>query len=165
MNVDAIETLFQDSIDGVDLCYAAKRINSTLILLYSGIDTASSLDKTLDGRNGRERYTGWCDSYLLTQAPFDFNSLELYAARCGVVHVNSAQSDLSRNGKVRELLYAWGNSKVDTLKEIISQIQSNKYVAVQLDDLIEAYGKSLDAFRKSLQENEQIGRASCRERV
>lgn len=155
MSEDTIESVLQDSVRGLALCYQAKLINSALILLYCGIDTASSLDKMFDGQSVRKRYTGWCDAFLLSQTSFDFTSLELYAARCGVIHENSAQSDLSIRGEARRIIYAWGDSKVDTLREMIDLAHMKGYVAVQFEELMEAYGKGLDAFAKSLRDSEE----------
>ena len=155
MNLDTLENLLKDSVRGIRLCFEAKLMNSALVLLYCGIDTASSLDLTFDNSSVQQRYTRWCVTYMLKRVPLDCTSLELYAARCGVIHETSVESTLSVKGKVRRLLYAWGDSKVDTLREMNKLAQMNDYVAVQFEDLMQAYESGLADFIESLRSSEE----------
>ena len=61
---------------------------------------ASSLDRK-EGEGTKAAFLRWCDSYLLASKALPCNSLELYGARCGVLHAGSPDSDLSRLGKAR----------------------------------------------------------------
>ena len=40
---------------------------------------------------------------------FGVSGLDLYAARCGVLHTYTMDSRLSTEGKAKRILYAWGN--------------------------------------------------------
>jgi len=146
MNLVTLEKLLFDSVAGIKLCSEEKLINSALVLLYCGIDTASSLDLTYDKQSVHLRYTKWCDTYIFKRTPFDFTSIELYAARCGVIHETSVESTLSAQGKARRIIYAWGDSKVDTLREMSKLAQMKGYVAVQFEDLVGAYENGLNGF-------------------
>jgi hypothetical protein len=155
MNLNTLEKLLLDSVAGIKLCIEAKLINSALVLLYCGIDTASSLDLTYDKQSVHMRYTKWCETYMFKDTSFDFTALELYAARCGVIHETSVESTLSAQGKARRIIYAWGDSKVDTLREMSKLAQIKDYVAVQFEDLVQAYENGLNGFVASLRSNEE----------
>lgn len=111
MNLDTLESLLKDSVRGIGLCLDAKLINSALVLLYCGIDTASSLDVKFASSSVQQRYVKWCDTYMFKGKPLDCTSLELYAARCGVVHETSVESTLSAKGKARQVIYAWKKNR------------------------------------------------------
>ena len=155
MNLDILENLVNGSVRGTRLCLEAELFNSALVLLYCGIDTASSLDLALDKCSVQLRYTKWSDTYMFKGKPHDCTSLELYAARCGVVHETSVESTLSAEGKARRIIYAWGDSKVDTLREMNELAQMKDYVAVQFEDLVQAYESGLTEFIESLRSSEE----------
>jgi len=155
LNLDTLERLLKDSVHGIGLCLDAKLINSALVLLYCGIDTASSLDLNFASSSVQLRYVNWCDTYMFKGKPLDYTSLELYAARCGMVHETSVESTLSKKGKARQVIYAWGDSKVDTLRELNKLGQMNDYVAVQFEDLAHSYDGGLADFIGSLRSSEE----------
>ena len=158
MDLNTLEKLLRDSVTGIKLCSEAGLVNSALVLLYSGIDTASSLDLAYDKQSVRLRYTQWCDAHMFKGTSFDFTSLELYATRCGVIHESSVESDLSREGKARRIIYAESDIEVDTLREMNRLARITDYVAVKFEDLIKAYESGLVEFIKSLRGNEERSR-------
>ncbi len=155
MNLETLEKLLLDSVAGIKLCSEAKLNNSSLVLLYCGIDMASSLDLTHDKMTVQLRYTKWCDTYMLKGRSYEFTSLELYAARCGVIHEMSSESALSAKGKTRQIFYAWGDSKVDMLREMNELAKFNDCVAVQFEDLVQAYESGLNEFLASLHNSKE----------
>lgn len=109
-----------------------------LILLYSAIDIVSSLDRA--GNKGRDRFIRWVDTYLLPGTSLKCTAFEIYAARCGVVHTMTSESDLSLSGKHRKIWYAWGNRTADELARMIDQIgRAKEGVAVHISELYEAF--------------------------
>jgi hypothetical protein len=136
MNLDTLESLLKESLRAIRLCLENDLCNSATVLFYCGIDTAISLDLAFDDNSVQLRYTKWCDTYMLKNETYDFTSLELYSARCGMVHETSGRSNLTEQGKAREIIYAWGDSDVALLPEMNEVAQMNDCVAVQFEDLV-----------------------------
>jgi hypothetical protein len=108
-----------------------------LVLCYAAIDTISWLAASSDNQPVGERFQLWVDKYLLPESPnLKCTSEELYAARCGMVHTLSSQSDLHRRKGLRRLAYSWGSAEAILLqKRITEQGLAGKLVAVHLKDL------------------------------
>lgn len=81
--------------------------------------------------------------------PLPCTPLELYGARCGILHTFAADSDLSRDGKVRPVIYAWGNATVADLSEASRRLGRTE-VAVHLRVLIDSFRSGLAAYLEHL---------------
>jgi hypothetical protein len=136
-----MEQLLKHLIDlssAIELCLARKQLLPSLILLYSSIDIVSSLEPM--GNKGRSRFVRWVETYLLPASPLKCTAIEIYAARCGVVHTMTSESDLSVKGKHRMIWYAWGNHSADDLEKLVDLAgRANEGVAVHVDQLYEAF--------------------------
>lgn len=154
---DPVGSLIQNLgtlVAAIRLCADQKLITPTLILLYCGIDIASWLATRQESTPVGRRFIEWTSKYLLPDSPLKCRAVELYGARCGLVHTLTADSDLSVAGKARKVIYAWGSSKVDTLQELTTfGKMDGTYVAVQIEDLIAAFGKGLAKFLEELKRN------------
>ena len=74
---------------------------------------------------------------MLTKYPLPCDEADLYSARCGLLHQQISQSDLSNNGEAKEIYYAWGNANLEPLQNSISSIgKSDRVVAVKIEDLM-----------------------------
>jgi len=70
---------------GIDACIEKKLTAPALILIYSGIDTVGWIDST-DDYATRTSFINWVDAYLLKAKQLQCTALDLYAARCGLLH-------------------------------------------------------------------------------
>lgn len=154
MNHDAIARNFGQIAAGIHTCFGQRLIAPSLILLYCSIDVAGWLWARQDSTPVARRFIEWTEKYLLPGSALKCRAVDLFGARCGLVHTLSASSDLSAAAKARKVIYAWGNSRVETLQEMtrFGDLQRS-YVAVQLEDLIVAFGRGLDRFLADLQKN------------
>lgn len=131
---------------GIDACLERKLKGPALTLIYLTIDTAGWLDtdQTFTTRQG---FINWTEKYLLTAKAFACNAIDLYAARCGLLHTFTPDSQLSADGKARRLCYAWGRAKVQDIQRLIDVTNNNQiYAAVHVDELYEALKLGLLAF-------------------
>lgn len=149
-----------DLVDSIDSCLQQKRILPCLILVYSGIEIIARMDSK-PNEPTRSYFTRWVDRYILAKGHFTATALDLYAARCGVVHALSPDSDLYRDGKARRICYAWGNADVVALGDAISTLEAD-LVSIQLDKLVEAFRYGIAEFMDDLT-NDEIARARARE--
>jgi hypothetical protein len=88
-----------------ELCIGANLNTPALILLYSGIDAASWLCAEQPDGPVQNYFVAWVEKYIFPTVDFECSALDLWAARCGIVHTLSPSSRLAREGKVREILY------------------------------------------------------------
>ena len=100
--VAAIESTFR----AVERCAAEELWLPCLVLAYALIDAMAWLAR--DQKNEdvtRSDFVTWADTYLL-QPPTDACSgIDLYGARCGLLHSHTVESKLMREGVARPLWY------------------------------------------------------------
>lgn len=136
----AMDSLYRDLFslfEAIDTCLDRRLSLPALILIYSSIDIIASLER-LPMEGTRESFTRWTDRYLLHARPLPCTALELYAARCGVLHTLSAESDLSRGGKARRISYAWGTARTENLETAFQRSDSLDIIVVHISELAEA---------------------------
>jgi hypothetical protein len=126
-------------LESIDDCLAKQRILPCLTLLYSGIDVVASLEYPA---STRARFIKWVDEYLLTNTSLSCTGADLYGARCGLLHSFSAESDLSNQGKARQIIYAWGSAKAEDLAAAAKALGRGD-CAVHIRDLIDAFRAGL----------------------
>jgi hypothetical protein len=151
-----MEAFYQNTyalIEAIEECLEKRRLMPCLVLLYTGIDVFSSLERHR-GEATKRAFTAWADSYLLKARPLPCTALELYAARCGVLHTFASDSDLFQKGQVRQIFYAWGTADENELQECAAILQRTDCVAVHLRDLIDAFRDGLAAYLDELSQDE-----------
>ena len=137
--------------EAIELCMSKKITTSSLILLYSGMDILGWLEYGDSLRSG-QRFRNWVETYILPLPDSSCNSTDLYGARCGLVHTFTPYSDLSKKGKARKILYAWGTSEIHDLNEMIDLANMNEYAPVKIEALIIAFRNGIKSFLSDLQE-------------
>lgn len=130
-----LEKNLMDLVESVEECLAKKRILPCLILLYCGIDVVASLEHS---RSTRSTFIKWVDTYMLKKTLLTCTGSDLYGARCGILHEMTGRSDLLREGKAREIMYAWGNASPEHLARAFKVLNRNS-CAVHVRDLIDSF--------------------------
>ena len=102
MSKKIIEKHFNDLVSAIQLTFDSKKQLPTLILLYSTIDILAWLNKPSTHPDvAKSDFISWVDRFFLQGTNLQCSSVELYAARCGIVHSYTAESKLSREGKAK----------------------------------------------------------------
>lgn len=140
-------------LDAIQICIEKELITPSLILIYSAIDIMSWLNSEHPKESVKARFTHWVDRYMLSAKPLKCTAIELYGARCGLVHTFTAESDLSQQGTIRQIIYASGASKASKLSAMITTAKLSNYVPLQVEELLEAVRRGLEAFKKELSGN------------
>ena len=138
-------------LESVEDCLAKRRILPCLMLLYSGIDVIASLET---GKASRSVFIRWVNKYLLKAASLSCTALDLYGARCGILHTFSAKSDMSAQGQAREIVYAWGNAKAADLAAASIALGRNDCV-LRLRDLINAFRVGLADYLEEVMKDDK----------
>ncbi|MFC2083382.1 hypothetical protein ACFLSG_05055 [Candidatus Bipolaricaulota bacterium] len=132
-------------VDAVQLCLDKQLIMPAVILIYSGIDIVGGLAREGSHRDTRADFTGWVDLYMLPDPNMGVTSIDLYGARCGLLHNLSPSSDLSESGEAKEVMYAWGSKSANEAQTVID-CYSPGWIALHTDTLFGAFRRGLDQF-------------------
>ncbi len=132
----------------IDSCEANKFILPELMLIYSGIDIVASLERK-EGEGTRKSFVKWVDEYILKRVSLPCTALELYAARCGILHSLTAKSDLSNKGQAREFHYAWGTANAESLQETSKRLRYT-HVAIHVSQLKEGFRQGVNSYIEEL---------------
>src|SRR6266702_6028978 len=124
-----------DLLASIDDCASKNRLLPCLTLLYSGIDVMASLD-ALPNEANQASFVRWVDRYLSIN---DCTPLDIYAARCGIVHTFAADSRLARDGKAKKIAYAWGTGKVEKLKLASLALGRQDWQCLHIGELVIAF--------------------------
>lgn len=130
------------SCAAIELCIDNKLIMPALVLLYSGIDVVGSLERKPD-MGTKASFIQWVDTYMLKAKPLGCSAVDLYGARCGLLHTMAAESDLSRSGKARQVIYAWGSAKSEDLNTAGRLLDRTDDVSVHVNELFDAFKHGL----------------------
>lgn len=108
---DASRALINVLQDGIcaDIQVVLKhgRNRAALVLIYSGIDAIASLERPEGPGKVQEHFVDWVETYMEFKDGL-VTGVELFAARCGMLHAYSPISDLSKKGKARLIGYTVG---------------------------------------------------------
>jgi hypothetical protein len=148
-NVEAFHKNLGDMLLAARRCLELRQHLPALVLIYTLIDSLawSAADRTQS--SVRKRFEAWVSVWLLPHlAPrvADVTATDLYAARCAVLHTLTGDSDLSRAGEARRVLYAWGNADTQILRSAIDDAKLADHVAIHYDDLFTALWHAVDDF-------------------
>jgi len=133
-------------------CFATGHLLPGLILLYSTVDIVASLDRPESKEDvTRTDFVSWVDKYMRPTSTLRCNAINLYAARCGLLHTYAPGSKLSREGAAKEIYYAWGTGKVETLEKLMkAQRWHIPACAIHVDTLLKVFEVGVQRFRRDI---------------
>ena len=129
---------------------------SALILLYAGIDIMASLTRPQNANEVKNcDFKRWVCDYLLPNSNLNCTEIDLYAARCGLLHSWRYDSRLSASGKARRIRYIFED--IDAVRQIMDKLeeQDTSLVVVNFDDLLQAFEKGMRRFLKEIEHHPQ----------
>lgn len=141
--IKSFKKAIQDFITSIDFCNSQGLMMPTLVQIYSFIDAFAWLSRPdVKDDSDRNDFMNWVDKFILIDSTLNCNSLDLYAARCSIIHSMTPRAKLVRDGKARIINYCWGSAKIDAIEKIIlekemsGEIDRGTHVALHIDDLI-----------------------------
>ncbi len=129
-------------------CLDKQQMMPCLIMLYSGLEIVARMGSH-PGEATRRYFMRWVETYILKKNEYEVTAIDLYAARCGVLHAFSPDSDLFKEGKARRIAYSWGTASVDKLRDSISTT-SHDLAAVHLNSFVRAFMSGIADFMDDL---------------
>lgn len=138
-------------IAAIQLCVEHGHRMPALILIFTGIDFMASLNRPESEPDVRRQdFLDWAEKYVLPNGDFSCSSLDLYAARCALVHTYTPISKLSRQKKAKEILYSWGKADGKGAQAFLDEIGITTNVVVHIDDLIAAFRAGVEQFVRDM---------------
>ncbi|MFC3108041.1 hypothetical protein ACFQAT_18745 [Undibacterium arcticum] len=137
---------YQEMFDALDVCYDKALVMPCLVLIYTIIDSISWLAYGACEQSSKKRFILWVEKYYLGRLEGSCDSIDLYAARCSILHGLSWESNLTKDGKAKRLFYAIGrNGKKPG--ELDTRIWSQDQVAsMQIDSMISSLKLAMACF-------------------
>jgi hypothetical protein len=120
---------------GIDLCLRSRLVVPAITLLYSGIDVLGFLASAKPHAT-RQTFILWAekhlDCFLKTKG---ICGLDLYSARCGLLHTGQAPSAHVDSGDARELWYRFdGEAHINMMTNT-----PKPAVLVDVEELVESF--------------------------
>ncbi len=146
------------TIEAIQLMYSNAYLGQMFVLIHSAVDSMGLLDAPpaqveADGAS----FQAWVKKYLLPQnASFEFNEVDFWAARCGVLHTFTSHSRLASNGKAKQIQYYSGDKASPMATAFVTttrQLDNGAHVPAHLEDVYVAFCKGVQAFVVELEKN------------
>jgi len=145
----------EDLINYLDEMYSSINIlmkkglfSPSLILTYSLIDIMAWLNRPPKSEDVQQLdFIQWSEKYLQPIINLKCTSLELYGARCGMVHSYNSESGLSRKKIARKIYYAFDNAQEIFLQRYIEINEIDKdIIVVNIEKLVSCLLEGMKAF-------------------
>jgi hypothetical protein len=154
----AMRLVLKEAIDelcsAIDLCFKKELFIPGLILLYSSIDIMAWLDRKKPHKDvKRSDFIRWIKNYLLPNIDTPCKPIDLYAARCSLVHSYTAKSKLSRKGEAKEICYAWGPERARELQFVFDQSLRRGIIVLEIGEFFAAFRKAVQDFIVAIQDD------------
>lgn len=149
---------FDNINEVVDFAINKNKIVPALILIYSSIDNISVISTIGEARSSREVFKAWVKDWMLKRYPLPCNEVDIYAARCGLLHQHISESDLSNGKKAKQIYYYWGNKDANSLEKAIKLMnKENEIVAVKVEDLFWSFRRGVaDCYEENSKDKKWI---------
>src|SRR4051794_28031934 len=89
-SVQSVEQKFYQLLSVAKVCVKLRAAVAGLILVYSSIDAIAWVASV--HHSGKFRFTNWVNKYLLPSEKLTCTAIDLYGARCGIVHGLTSES-------------------------------------------------------------------------
>lgn len=154
---ESINHFCESTVIATGLLYEKNLYGQMLVLVYSAIDTMGLLiAEPEQTKSTGNTFKNWVDNYLLTNPEFEFNAIDVWAARCSVLHTFSSESDLSKAGNAREIQYFSGPKDHPMAVAFVAatlDMDNGKHVPAHIEDTYTAFLSGLEKFSKDLLSN------------
>lgn len=120
-------------VSAIEVCVEQKFVLPSLCLIYSGIDTIAWV--AYGDIAVRVRFEKFVSEHMYVEKELAPRPIDLYAARCAVLHTMTPDSKLSISGKAVPLSYAWGDASLEALERSAQALSPGEYSCVHLNDL------------------------------
>lgn len=138
---------------GIEAALDAQCMVSAVTLCYATIDALSALSRPEDQRDtNRTVFIDWIDSYLLPAPGLECTAIDLYGARCGILHTYRPESALSVAGDAPPIFYQWRDGPPAAYER---DLPDNALV-INVESLVQAVRTGAEKFAAAERANRQL---------
>jgi hypothetical protein len=144
--------------EGIRLLEQSGMSGAALVLTYSTIDILGSLlrpDSTQDAK--RPDFQKWVTTFMLPRSTIGVSAIDLWAARCGLLHCLSPYSNLSRSGKAKEIAYASTPEMADTARAA-AKADGLDVIVVLVSDFLKTFAIGAQRFAVAVDQDPEVER-------
>ena len=159
-DVEAFHKNLGDMLVAAERCIQFRQHLPALTLIYALIDSLAWAAGGKSQLSVRKRYEDWVNAWLmpnLRQTTPDVTATDLYAARCAVLHTLTGDSDLSRAGIAKRIMYAWGTGDPQVLRAVIEEAKISGHAALHYDHLLDAVTRATAHFLEAANHDPALG--------
>jgi len=148
--------LLNGIVKDINDAWDRKSYRATLILVYSGIDAMAHLTMPAGkDKVTRADFIAWAEKFLQFRdadknPTLTLPGIELYAARCALVHTYSSEADLHKEGKVKRQI-GYGD---EFLPEVAEKAEVEHLVMVSIRGLVDAFARGIAATLQDIKGDE-----------
>ena len=135
---------FEKMFKAAKLCRDQALDVPMLVLIYTSLDTLAWAVYGDETSEVQRRFISLCDTHVLPGAGISCTALELYAARCSVLHTLGWESNLSKLKKARAFSYSFGNDDPRLAQEVLDRERPGECLAIKADDLLTAAKRAVE---------------------
>ena len=159
-NREVLKERTEELVKATESCFGENLVLPGLILLYTTIDIMGSLERSTDSEPVKTSFTRWVDKYLLPDSGLECTAIDLYGARCGLLHTYASKSKLSEKGEAKDVFYSLGSKGFNDLKTLVQSVNEDETdprqpVAVDISSLFNAFEAAIKRFQDFLSEKPQ----------
>jgi hypothetical protein len=146
MDNDQFDLSLAQHLAAIRLCLEQHLRTPALALIYVGIDVMANISQRDKEQANRHDFVYWSEKYMNCSSRLGVSGLDLYAARCGVLHSYTSDSGLSRRRHARRIFYTWGNKTSDEPNAVLHRLGLTEKM-VKIEELSGAFEDGVSAFR------------------
>lgn len=152
----AVISNIEAHVAAIRLCLENHLRMPALALIYCGIDVLANLCRPADNPEVLPGdFVNWTERYMECEKQLGLSGLDLYAARCGILHTYTMDSRLSTKGRARRILYAWGDKNPDEAMKLLRALERSE-VMIKIEALFSAFLHSIEALGKAIEDDPKL---------
>lgn len=128
---------FRKMFTAIALCRGVFLDIPLLVLVYTALDALAWARYGDEVPDVKERFLRFCNEYLLNDGQLRCAALDLYSARCAMLHCLGWESRLSEKGHAKAVVYAFGPGQSRAI-EMLEHKSPGRFVDVNADELASA---------------------------
>lgn len=133
----------QNKLQAIEMCISAQLRIPALVLIYAGMDFAGSVCRPAWKEDqGSGDFIAWVEGDMQCQK-LGVRGIDLWGARCGLLHGLTHNSKLYRQGRANRIVYSWGNKMPDAPTTFLRRLGMPETV-IRVEDLHHAFVEGLD---------------------
>ena len=153
---NAVISNLMPHVAAIALCLENRLHMPALALIYCGIDVLASFGRPEENAEvKRADFISWAERYMQCEKVLGLSGLDLYAARCGILHAYTMDSRLSAQGHARRIMYVWGNQEPDEPMRLL-QTLGRPEIVIKIEMLYSTFANGIRAFDKALEDDPEL---------